>query len=220
MSDFTGLRDPADASEVIENGGLGDDAQERLGPVFESEDTAAPPMSLDSLLFEVEAQRKQIKRLKAHVSDLERKIRQLKRRFANRLRRDGKEMAAIGPKLALFEALELEARRMIYQIERNGNPSTRFMRQALDDLDDFRQRDEAPELRTPEEWCKERGLVVLDPDGWRLATIFEGVVYEPRGFEEAISESEFLARLDSSTVGRSRRSRTADVGSAASRAGC
>lgn len=53
-------------------------------------------------------------------------------------------------------------------------------------------------MKTPEEWAADRGLRILDPDGWR----FESGQDAPKDFSEPIDEVEFERRLIRSTVAR------------------
>jgi hypothetical protein len=48
------------------------------------------------------------------------------------------------------------------------------------------------DLRTPDEWSRIQGVLVLDPDGWRE---------DGKPWTEPITEDEFAKRLAISTVG-------------------
>jgi hypothetical protein len=49
------------------------------------------------------------------------------------------------------------------------------------------------EERTPDEWCVEFNVMILDPDGWRGA--------DDPPFTQPISRREFQRRLAMSTIG-------------------
>lgn len=51
-------------------------------------------------------------------------------------------------------------------------------------------------LKTPDEWCADLGVTVLDPDGWRTRVD----EYPPRPWTDLISRAEFDARFSVSTV--------------------
>lgn len=65
--------------------------------------------------------------------------------------------------------------------------------QALVSLEDDEERKlTMPSLRTPEQWAEEKGIVVVDPDGWREDGYFL--------WDKAISEEEFDRRAAVSTT--------------------
>lgn len=51
--------------------------------------------------------------------------------------------------------------------------------------------------KTPDDWCKIKGIEVLDPDGWRGE--------DGRPWADPISEDEFALRMGTSTVRISKR---------------
>lgn len=50
--------------------------------------------------------------------------------------------------------------------------------------------------KTPQEWCRELGVQIMDPDGWRSKC----GVFEPKSFDEPITKHEFRVREGVSTV--------------------
>lgn len=59
------------------------------------------------------------------------------------------------------------------------------------------------DLRTPAEWQRELGVVVMDPDGWRPP--------QEKSWAEPISRSEFIDRAGVSTTTELARSQVADA---------
>ena len=56
------------------------------------------------------------------------------------------------------------------------------------------------ELKSPEEWCGEYSIEILDPDGWRFPRRNGGVNYESQSFEIPVSREEFCFRACVSTI--------------------
>jgi len=54
------------------------------------------------------------------------------------------------------------------------------------------------ELKTPTEWATERGIIIMDPDGWRGGDLYN--TYGPKDFNEPIGRTEFNYRVMSSTI--------------------
>ena len=51
-------------------------------------------------------------------------------------------------------------------------------------------------LKTPDDWCKELDIIILDPDGWR----FPINTLDPKDWDIPISHEEFVTRLAYSTI--------------------
>lgn len=56
-------------------------------------------------------------------------------------------------------------------------------------------------FKTPDEWCQLMNVVIADADGWRFGIkLGDGTNYEPKSWDEKVTEEEFRVRAQYSTV--------------------